>query len=417
MPTPAEERIFLKRIAARYRDDAPRLVFADYLDDSTDPTDHARGEFIRIQLALADTPADDPRQAEWTDRQNELLLKHHDDWTRPLKGLADGFEFRRGVVDSVTVGVPRFLARGEELFRRATVRRVRFHDAGRHMADLADSPLLGKVRELSLCGAELGTGGLHVLLRSPHLGRVRALDLSFNGLTDSGARLLAGCKPLAKLTRLFLNDNVHLSGAGVAALAASPHLAALRELDVSANRIGDTGLTALANSRTLTQLHTVRVRANGIGEFGFGALAGSELLGRMLRRHRRLDLRHNAIGPAGLVALAASPHLAAAEELDFEKNGLDNAAVFALVGSQFTGRLKALHLRDNQIGDAGAVALARSPLMKQLAVLDVSSNRLTRRGIDELWKHRRDWNTALLCDGNVPGVSGPREPRQLRSVT
>lgn len=413
MPTPAEERLFLKRIAARYRDDGPRLVFADYLDDSTDPSDHARAEFIRLQVALADTLADHPRRAEWTDRQNELLLKHHDEWTRLLNGLADGFEFRRGVLDSVTVGVPRFLASGEELFRRATVRRVRFHDAGRHMAALADSPLLGKVRELSLCDAELGTGGLHILLRSPHLGRLRALDLSFNGLNDSGVRLLAGCRSLAKLTCLYLNDNVHLSGAGMAALAASPHLAALRELDVSANLIGDTGLTALARSRALVRLHALRLRANGIGEAGCAALAVSDLLGRMLRRHRRLDLRHNAIGPAGVAALAASPHLAAAEELDFEKNGLDNAAVVALVESRFTGHLKALHLRDNQIGDAGAIALARSPLMKQMAVVDVTSNRLTRRGIDDLWKHRRDWNTVLLCDGNVPGVTGPSQ----RSVT
>ncbi|MEO2089869.1 MAG: TIGR02996 domain-containing protein, partial [Gemmataceae bacterium] len=124
MPTPAEERIFLKRIAARFRDGAPRLQFADYLDESTDPSDHARAEFIRLQVTMADAPADHPRRAEWTDRQNELLLKHHDEWTRPLKGLADGFEFRRWVVDSVTVGVPRFLARGEELFRRATIRRV-----------------------------------------------------------------------------------------------------------------------------------------------------------------------------------------------------------------------------------------------------------------------------------------------------
>jgi uncharacterized protein (TIGR02996 family) len=413
MPTSAEERIFLRRIVARFRDDAPRLQFADYLDDSTAPGDHARAEFIRLQVALADIPADHPRRAEWTDRQNELLLKYHDEWTRSLKGLADGFEFRRGVVDSVMVEVPRFLARGDELFRRAAIRRVRFNDAGRHMAALADSALLGKVRELSLCGAELGTGGLHILLRSPHLGRLRALDLSFNGLTDSGVRRLAGCRSIAKLTHLYLNDNVHLSGAGMSALAASPHLAALRELDVSANRIGDTGLTALARSRTLARLHTLRVRANGIGEVGCAALAGSDLLGRMLRRHRRLDLRHNAIGPTGVAALAAALYLAAAEELDFEKNGLDNAAVVALVESRFTGRLKALHLRDNQIGDAGAVALARSPLMKQLEVVDVSSNRLTRRGIDELWKHRRDWHTVLLCDGNVPGVSGPSQ----RSVT
>ena len=44
-----EAEAFLQRIRAFPDDDAPRLVFADWLDEQGDP----RGEFIRVQIALA----------------------------------------------------------------------------------------------------------------------------------------------------------------------------------------------------------------------------------------------------------------------------------------------------------------------------------------------------------------------------
>ena len=44
-----EAEAFLQRIRAYPDDDAPRLVFADWLDEQGDP----RGDFIRVQVALA----------------------------------------------------------------------------------------------------------------------------------------------------------------------------------------------------------------------------------------------------------------------------------------------------------------------------------------------------------------------------
>ena len=53
MPTAAEEHSFLKPILAAFAQDGPRLIYADYLDESSQPDDVARAEFIRVQLALA----------------------------------------------------------------------------------------------------------------------------------------------------------------------------------------------------------------------------------------------------------------------------------------------------------------------------------------------------------------------------
>ena len=53
-----EEEAFLATIRDRPDDDGPRLIYADYLDEQGD----CRGDFIRIQCALAKLGEDDPRR-------------------------------------------------------------------------------------------------------------------------------------------------------------------------------------------------------------------------------------------------------------------------------------------------------------------------------------------------------------------
>ncbi len=54
------EDAFLQDIAADPDDDAPRMIFADWLEERGDP----RGEFIRVQCQLARMAGNDPRRAE-----------------------------------------------------------------------------------------------------------------------------------------------------------------------------------------------------------------------------------------------------------------------------------------------------------------------------------------------------------------
>jgi uncharacterized protein (TIGR02996 family) len=414
MPTPAEEQAFLKPILARFHADGPRLIYADYLDESDDPSDHDRAEFIRLQLAVARLPSEHPQRGSLKERQSEILLRRHDEWTRHLRGLAAGFEFRRGLIDSVTVDVSTFLARGGELFRLAPICRVRFTEVSGQIGKLVHCPLLVKVREIVLCGAELGNGGVNVLLRSPYLGRVRSLDLSFNGLCDGGVNRLAESGALPKLQSLYLNDNGRITAESMKRLAESTHLGRLQELDVSANQIDGAGLAALASSTHLKRLRSLRFHSNPIGDEGCEVLARSPLLPSMLAHDPRLDLHQTHIGLAGARALATSSHLSGVRALDLSENQIQNEGLIALAESQHTAKLTILRLRHNQLSDPGAVVLARSSLMKQLTLIDVSSNRLTQRGIDELWKHRRDWHVVIQCEGNLPGVTGPSERARTR---
>ena len=55
----ADTMALLEAIRASPDDDAPRLVYADWLEEHGD---QPRAEFIRVQCALARLPQDDPTQ-------------------------------------------------------------------------------------------------------------------------------------------------------------------------------------------------------------------------------------------------------------------------------------------------------------------------------------------------------------------
>src|SRR5262245_55204692 len=102
---------FLRSVAANPDDDLPRLVYADYLDERGDP----RGEFVRLQVERPRLPPDDPRRAEWSARERELLRRHGDEWLGPLTRIVSGHAFRRGFVEDVVVMTEAFVAHADVL--------------------------------------------------------------------------------------------------------------------------------------------------------------------------------------------------------------------------------------------------------------------------------------------------------------
>ena len=83
-PSPAANEVaLLEAIYANPDDDAPRLVYADWLQERGDP----RGEFIAMQLSSKRDPA----------AENALVKKHKKAWLGPLASILGGdLEFRRG---------------------------------------------------------------------------------------------------------------------------------------------------------------------------------------------------------------------------------------------------------------------------------------------------------------------------------
>src|SRR4051794_18124688 len=106
------EVALLKAIRANPGDDAPRLVYADWLDEHGGPEERARAEFIRADCALAQlSPAaeDNPEWRQARDRVLALETAHKAAWAIPLGLTPDRVQYQRGFVRAVELTAALFL--------------------------------------------------------------------------------------------------------------------------------------------------------------------------------------------------------------------------------------------------------------------------------------------------------------------
>jgi uncharacterized protein (TIGR02996 family) len=367
------EAAFLEDILADPDDVGPRLIYADWLQEQGRSDGLARAEFIRVQCVLDGMALGDPRRAGLEERERQLLHDHRMEWARGLHRTFPRLEFRRGFVERVTIRAHRFLDRGEALFALAPLRHVKLVNLRPCLPELAATPLLSRLRGLSLNHGQLGSFRTQALLESRHLGRLTALDLGNNAIGIGGLRALLKAD-LGRLTCLAL-DNNYIGENNVRALVDSPLMAQLTELNLAGNDLGDRigdvlgdcprvegltvldlsrnrhfgigGFLALLNSPHLRRLTTLRLadcgRGRGRAEEWVGALAPV--------RPRFLDLSGAPLGDDGARLVASLPHLE---------------------------RLATLRLPFTGIGDEGATALARSPFLGGLTEFDLRNNRLIR---------------------------------------
>src|SRR5260370_19777710 len=95
-----DEIAFLRTIQEQPHDDAPRLVFADWLEEHGDT---ARAEFIRVQIDLAGLGNDDPRRPALAARERELLDAHQRELIAALGDWGRGLRFATGMLEYVPV--------------------------------------------------------------------------------------------------------------------------------------------------------------------------------------------------------------------------------------------------------------------------------------------------------------------------
>ena len=234
---------FLRDIIEHRDDDAPRLVYADWLEDHGE---RDRAEFIRAQCRLAKLPENDPRRPGLERRSEELLGQHAGEWLRPLPEWAvrEPPEWRRGFVAAVRAKGEDFLRGAEELLRLCPLEGACLTEAREHLPELLQRTHLANLTTLDLYDNGIGAEGAKALAGSPHLANLTSLNLGNNWIGDEGVVALAGSPHLANLTTVLLVPN-EIGAEGAVALASSPHLANLTWLNLMENRIGDEGTEAL----------------------------------------------------------------------------------------------------------------------------------------------------------------------------
>src|SRR5262249_20739089 len=129
---------------------------------------------------------------------------------------------------------------------------------------LADSPGCKGLAALGLCGGIIASGEhLQRVVGSPHLERLTDLDLSENLIRGH----LAGALPLMRpALRRFVLRATALADPDATALSRWPRARKLLSLDLRHNAIGDTGALALADSPFLLAPTRLRLHGNPISD-------------------------------------------------------------------------------------------------------------------------------------------------------
>jgi uncharacterized protein (TIGR02996 family) len=178
---------FLDAIRATPDDDAPRLIYADWLEETGDED---RAEFIRLQCARASSG----EQAELAPREQLLLDRHQHDWVNPIGALVASLRWRRGFIDEVSLSGPAFRGHVELLFRLAPIRQLRIvplHGDPLQLQEVLDRPVLENLYRLDLQAVPISSADVPWLLDSPLLQRLPRLRLSSTRLTPQEHHLLS----------------------------------------------------------------------------------------------------------------------------------------------------------------------------------------------------------------------------------
>ncbi|HTU91215.1 MAG TPA: TIGR02996 domain-containing protein [Gemmataceae bacterium] len=274
------EEAFIQAIRETPADDAPRLIFADWLEEHGQAD---RAEFIRVQCRLARLSDEEPDQPILLPRAEGLLRKHWNEWVGPLRAIVgpwrdrygerwmgeeyhpDGLRrFQRGFVDVLALDAEDFLRHAEHLKRLVPLRELRLWRAGRCADHLAKEPELAGLSVLSFTDyydAPLTAAEAVALALSPYLYGLSALYLGRNSLGDKGVEALARAPWLEHVTVLDLSDN-GLSDRALHALAESPYVVNLRKIFLQNNYFSWAGIDALRTSPNLRSITHLEYRVD-----------------------------------------------------------------------------------------------------------------------------------------------------------
>lgn len=366
----------LRAIAAAPDDDAPRLIFADWLDENEQPE---RADFIRQQIQLFHLPAHDPDRFAIAAHTNRLWRRFGKQWQQPLPADAYDPQYERGLLDSVRV---HFQSIGilPELLRHHPIRVLnlaeppRDRDRSRNNAveertitnlvnDLRAIPELRHVQVLRSTLAHATTR--LALPLADHLPNMTDLDLSANA-----AHVIEAFRhhPIKRIKAVGHDVLLHQIGK-----ERWPHL---RELDCTYSHFTEAGVEALSQSPWREQLEVLDFSSCGLKPYAIGRLANMSF-----PNLRSLKLSWNWVNRASATILLNSRHFPALVDLDLGDNDLYDGDIAAIAKQPLLRQLRYLSVRRNAIRTPAALALAETDALANLRYLDLADNLLGDEGL------------------------------------
>jgi uncharacterized protein (TIGR02996 family) len=365
----SEEKAFMDEIAASPDDDAPRLVFADWLEERGDP----RAELIRLQCEMPKLEDYKARRALQV-RVDELLKENYPRWSRPLRQYVGKLGFRRGMPEHVSGKVAQFMKNAERIFEVPTIRSAKLNTLKPVLDDFVKCSDLSKLTRLSLNSCNIGAARMETLASCPYLEQLIWFDLGNNAIGPRGMKALTAMS-LPNLRWLGL-DGGRLGLRGAELLAGWPLLEQLTGLGLIGNDFDDASYAALARSPYLQRpidqgslridwkVHPDNERF-AFGDEAIAALAESPLV----ESWTYLSLRNSQYTTSStLESLAASPHFRKLESLELGA-WVGDDEIRLLADSPLLSQIASLTLTRSNAANAVCEALSRSPHARQLRFL------------------------------------------------
>jgi uncharacterized protein (TIGR02996 family) len=351
-------------------EDTPRLVFADYCDETGQPD---RAALIRVQCQLAREKPKSRRAAELKKEEKRLVERLR----LQMGTLPEGVrvEFRRGFIRlSANLYFLRELGslpeRFARLFRDGWVETVCVQDYYYDLLTEAHESLLGLAGELDFSGRALSEDAmLSVVARTAGMrasGRLCRVLVSKRDrkLFEQLTAALAGGEAPAALAERLPRDRVHRG-------------------------LTQTMLELLIRSGRLRNAHRLHLEGP-LGDRGAELLAAADL-----GETEELYLGRWQIGPAGLHALGTAEHLGRLRAFGLDGSWVDPPHAAALARGPVFARLGSLYLGSCGVTDAALVELGKGRTFPALKVLDLESDKITPDGLAEFL--RSPHFPALTC--------------------
>lgn len=422
-----EEKAFIEQISAAPHDDAPRLIFADWLEESGAPD---RADFIRVQIERQSLPNWDRRQLPLWVRERALLKDHEPEWRNSLPKI-DGVtwgKFRRGFVSSVTItDLARLNTLANECRLVTPVESISINWPGSRAPFDDSSPIEG-LKELTLLDSPYLDGDeIDMIAWSPILTTLETLNVGQCNLADDGIRRLLNSTHLSNLKALRAPFN-SIGNNGLDAILGSPSLDSLEELDVAEQEsysryeedpvIDESGVLSLVDWPGMNRIRSLNLSGNNIGSAALHAL----LQANESRNLQQLVLRDNGLEGAAMEAFAVAPSELRLQALDIGENYLSDIGAGFLAQAACLDDLKTLRLDRCELGRTSGILLADASLFYSLRKLDLNDNNLGGDGIQAILKRGPEElhtlqvaNNDLLDEGAAFLASAP-EAHGLQAI-